>query len=270
MRNAAWIVMLAVISPGALLIAAPPVIDTAPITDTASAVSPTTMPASNAPAERGMRSAVRQTFKFDSVALTDALDAVVRDTLGLNLVVDWPAIEAAGIDKSTPVTLQLNRGVRARKAIELILDAAGGSIARLTWYVDGGIVHVTTMQQAERVVVTRVYPVQDLIVDVPNFNDAGFDLYQNQANSAVDPTNATAGGNGGQSPFTNNNNSRDDRNGDGLTRQERGEQLVRLVSDMLEARYPTPTTGTPSWRVAYFNGNLVVTAPKAFLDGTGR
>src|SRR5207249_2105153 len=44
--------------------------------------------------------------KFDAVAFSDSIDWM-RDVTGANIFVNWRALEAAGIDKNTPVSARL-------------------------------------------------------------------------------------------------------------------------------------------------------------------
>lgn len=219
-----------------------------------STVSPTTQQLT-APTAQAMRRPSPR-IVLDNVAFVDALDSLIRDTLGINLAVNWPAIEAAGLDKTTPISLRLSRGVRAAKALDLILRSAGGSATQLAWYVEEGVLHVTTAEQAATVTVTRVYPVQDLIVDVPDFPGTPFDFGQNNAGAN--------GGGGNTSLFGGGGNRRDNEDTERLTKDERGQQLADLVDTMFEAKFGNTfsNNGVRPWRVVYFNGNLIVTAPR--------
>ena len=72
------------------------------------------------------------TIQLQQVALTDAID-FLRDTTGANILVNWKALEAASIDKQTPVTVTLH-DVKFSKVLDIILrrPAAGNSITRST------------------------------------------------------------------------------------------------------------------------------------------
>ncbi len=72
------------------------------------------------------------TIQLQQVALTDAID-FLRDTTGANILVNWKALEAASIDKQTPVTVTLH-DVKFSKVLDIILrrPAAGNWITRST------------------------------------------------------------------------------------------------------------------------------------------
>ena len=103
---------------------------------------------------------------FDDTPLEDAIE-FIRNTSGAAIYVDWAALELAGVERTTPVSVQL-RGVSASKLLQLTLQTAS-PFEELTFYAADGVVQVTTQEKADADMVTRVYPIQDLIVAVPDF-----------------------------------------------------------------------------------------------------
>lgn len=110
--------------------------------------------------------------KFDAVGLSDVFD-FMQDVSGIRIVVDWQALEHAGIRRDTPVSLDL-RNVTVSKAMTAILD----SVAKpgvMTWRPSGNLLLVTTAQQPHQRaaakpenpqdVVIRVYDARDLIAN---------------------------------------------------------------------------------------------------------
>ena len=60
----------------------------------------------------------------------------------------------------------------------MIMSEAGGNEDKLAFYVDEGIIEVTTKDLADAMVYTIVYPVEDLLVQSPGSGpraDAGHD-----------------------------------------------------------------------------------------------
>src|SRR5688572_4661606 len=134
-------------------------------------------------------------MRFDGVALADAID-FLRDVTAANIVVNWRALEGAGVTRDTLVNLQL-RNVSLKKALSLVLSEASAGEG-VTWTVDSGVIEVTTTELANAKVYTRVYPVGDLLMEIPNFTNApNFSLDQNQASGGG----GGGGGGGGQSLF---------------------------------------------------------------------
>jgi hypothetical protein len=193
---------------------------------------------------------------FSAVALADAIE-YVRDTSAANIHVNWRALEEIGISKDTPVNLRL-RGAPLRKVLTLILTEAAGGADALTFYTADGVIEVTTRALADQDLVTRIYPVQDLLVEVPDFNDApDFNLQQQQS--------AGRGGGGGQSIFSGSGGGGTEDAG--LTRAERADQLIRLIVDTIQPDVWADNGGTATIR--FFNGNLVVRAPRSVHEALG-
>jgi hypothetical protein len=95
-------------------------------------------------------------FRFDNVPVTDVLD-YLRETAGLNVMLDRPNLEQAGIAVDAPVTIRL-KGVPLRSALRLALHQAG-----LGYYVEDGVLVVTTEAVSRDKVMRRVYPVGNLV-----------------------------------------------------------------------------------------------------------
>src|SRR3954469_25002836 len=99
--------------------------------------------------------------KFQGSSLKDCFD-FLRDVSGANIHVNWRALEAAGVTGDTPVNVRL-REVPLRKVMNVLLSESGaGGI--LTYYVSEGVIEVTTTELADKEMITRVYPVDDLLM----------------------------------------------------------------------------------------------------------
>jgi type II secretory pathway component GspD/PulD (secretin) len=109
-------------------------------------------------------------FNFKETPLTGVVDHL-RDVTSLNIFVDWVALEAAGIDRNTPVTARL-RDVKFSKALQILLDQVGGGDVQLGYAFDGNVMTVSTADVLARQTVTKVYDIRDLIIDIPDFTDA--------------------------------------------------------------------------------------------------
>lgn len=88
----------------------------------------------------------------------------LRDTSGANLFVNWKALEAAGVQRKTPITCRL-RNVSFRKALGTVLDLAGAPKARLAFDVNEGVIMIGTADSLEGPPTTRVYDVTALLID---------------------------------------------------------------------------------------------------------
>jgi hypothetical protein len=199
-------------------------------------------------------------MKFTGVTFGDAVD-FVRDVAGVNIHVNWKALEQENVSADTPVNIRL-RSVTLRKVLSLLLSEASGSDA-LTYYVDQGVVEITTREMADKKVYTKVYPIQDLIMDVPDFEGPDFSLQ-----AASDQANNAGGGGGGQGIFGGSGDSyRDKEKEQATTREERGEQLVQLIMETVRPDIWAANGGTASIR--YYNGHLIITAPRSVHEAIG-
>jgi hypothetical protein len=203
-------------------------------------------------------------LRFQGVTFGDAID-FIRDVSGANISVNWKAIEATGVTRDSQVNMHLN-GVRMRKALEMLLtEVAGGDT--LTYVVDQGVIEITTRELADKMLITRVYPVEDLIMVIPDFTDApAFSLEAAQ--------NAGSGGGssqgGGQAQVANQlftGNGQSTNTEQVKTKAERAQELVDLIEAVVFPDIWKENGGTSS--VRYYNGMLVVTAPRTVQESIG-
>ena len=187
------------------------------------------------------------TVNFDATNLGSIID-YIRDTTGANIAVNWPALELAGIDQDTLISITLAR-VPADQLLDLVLeqasaenfddDKAGYSIIR-------GIIQISTLSDLKTSTEVRIYDIRDLLVQVPNFEGSDFDL-----DSALSDN--TGGGGGGDSLFNDDDDDEDEDNN--ATRDELIEEILELIQD---------TVGnSDEWldedsTLRELNGNLIV------------
>ncbi|MGA2232731.1 MAG: hypothetical protein ABSH22_17670, partial [Tepidisphaeraceae bacterium] len=104
---------------------------------------------------------------LDKVLPEKAID-YLRDTTGANVFVNTRALEAAGVDRSTPITLKLNN-VKFSKALSTILAMVGGQ-TKLGYDIDEGVITISTADELNQTVDTQVYDIRDLLVTNPMFS----------------------------------------------------------------------------------------------------
>jgi len=192
------------------------------------------------------------------VTLNDSLE-FLRDISNVNLHVNWPALEAAGVSKETPVNVRL-RNVALRKVLGLVLNESSAGVP-LTYYIDDGVVEVTTREIADKQMITRVYPIEDLILEVPDFIDApDFNL---QSSGSGGGRGGGGGGGGGGNIFGGGGGSGGSGNGGdkGTTRAERAQALIDLITTIVQPDIWQTNGGTA--QIRFFNGSLIVTAPRS-------
>jgi type II secretory pathway component GspD/PulD (secretin) len=153
-----------------------------------------------------------------------------RDVTGTNIFVNWKAVEAAGVNRNTPVSARL-RNIRFAKALTVLLDSATGGAdkPKLGYLVDDGVITIST---AEDLVVgdglTRVYDVRDLVIPVPDFDPESDGKEREKAN---DPNNPA--------------------------RQEAVDALIKLLRDTV-----SPEQWGKSASVRELQGQLIITASR--------
>jgi general secretion pathway protein D len=184
--------------------------------------------------------------RFDNVGFVDVLD-FLRDVTSANIFVNWRALETAGIDRNAPVTARL-RDVKFSKALETILRDVGGGNVRLGYTVDEGVISISTEEDLSSNVVTNVYDVRDLIVNVADF-DQPPQFQINQASQA-----GRGGGGGGQGLFQGNLQQQNNQQ----TRTDLVDQIITLIQDTVATETWKDNGGTVG-SIRELSGQLIVT-----------
>jgi hypothetical protein len=100
--------------------------------------------------------------KFENVPLADVVD-YLRDVTSANIFVHWRALEAAGVDKTAPVTMGL-KNVGFRDVLSLLVREQGSGV---NYKVENGVITIDTLFGAAAVraqkVSTKTYDVHTLV-----------------------------------------------------------------------------------------------------------
>ncbi|GEM_PF-745636 len=103
--------------------------------------------------------------RFDGTPFDEVID-LLRDTSGVNILVNWKQIEQSGIDRKAPVQARL-RDVKLAKVLDVVLaQVSTDPVNKLTYTVDEGVITISTTAELSNNVVTRVYEVTDLMPDI--------------------------------------------------------------------------------------------------------
>jgi hypothetical protein len=93
----------------------------------------------------------------------------LRNQGKLSIDVNWNALSLVGIDRTSPLALNL-RNVKLETALGLALDNVGAvSGVQLGSDVVDGIIRVSTVEELSRKTFSRVYDVTDLLVQIRSF-----------------------------------------------------------------------------------------------------
>jgi hypothetical protein len=128
---------------------------------TVPASPPSTRPAREAAERDAGLHRVLAEIDFRGTPLDQAVDAL-RDKTHANINVEWRALEAAGIDKQTPVHVRLS-SLPLDHVLQILLTDVGGGTVKLGYHIDRGVILVSTDEVLSRTAVARIYDVRDLI-----------------------------------------------------------------------------------------------------------
>ncbi len=211
-------------------------------------------------------------IKFTNVALKDCFD-FLRDISGANLHINWKAIESVGITEDTQVNVRL-RGVTLRKVLNVLMSKSGAT-GQLTFYSDEGVIEVTTRELADKQLITKVYNVEDLMLEIPDFESStNFNLLaqQNGANGGAGGSGGgiqntlQPGGGGGAGAGLNGSGSGASTDKQ-TSKADRGKNLVDLIMETIQPDVWRPNGGPAAIR--FWNGSLIVTAPRSVHEQIG-
>lgn len=215
----------------------------------------TRAPAAEVSASRALDRTLSEA-KFDNVPLSSAID-YLRDVSGANIHVNWKNLEASGIGKDATINVRL-RGVPLRKVLRLVLSEASSGNNTLAFYVDENVIEINTREVADQQMFTRVYPVEDLVVEVPDF------LTPPTLNIQATPTGRGAGGGGS---VISSGGAATGNRGNQTTREQRAQSLIDTIQSIVSPEVWNSNGGTSAIR--FFNGSLIVTAPRSVHEALG-
>ncbi len=185
----------------------------------------------------------------------------IETTTGAEMEVMWQSDSAAvGLDKEKLVTLKLTNQT-ALTVLEKVLEKAtddgsgtGGSTWQLT---DTGTFQVGPKERLNAFKRLEVYPINDLLLEIPRFADAPeFDLTQ-----VLQSRRAGGGGGGGggnnQGPFQGRGNQNPP---DARPYQERLDELRRVITSLVE-REQWVENGGDGATIQVFQGSFIVNGP---------
>lgn len=181
---------------------------------------------------------------FHDVSLERAV-ANLRSLTGANFVVNWKALEDAGVMKQSRVQVSLTRPVKLRKLISLILESASPQVP-LAYEVEDNVVHITTQAEADKHMVTRIYSVDELLITPVPVAKAKFDLQSGGS------------GSGGVGNFQTDQQASSPTE-EKSARAASADEFIRLVTTNIRPEIWKQSGGAAS--IAIYQGKLVVTAP---------
>lgn len=115
----------------------------------------------DSPVEQKIRQELNATTEvnFTDIPLKDALD-FLKETHHINILADQRVLSEAGISVDQQVTLVMS-GVSLKSVLRLLLQPL-----TLTYVIQDEVLKITTAEEAENIMQTRVYPVADLATPI--------------------------------------------------------------------------------------------------------
>ena len=212
---------------------------------------------------------------FKDNDLTTAID-LIRQKTQLNIVVNWAALEAAGIEQDMPIRVPLTN-VPAIQALKLVLAQASANLIdeQLDFTISEGIVNISTEADLTRETLVTVYDIRDLLADIPNFDDSPqFDLSEALSNTSSGGggrgggntgggggggSSGSGSGGGGSSIFGDTDTDSDDRQEEAEERRlEQIEDISQLIRDTVGNAEDWVENGGSVSSLRELNGQLIV------------
>ncbi|MBY0588275.1 hypothetical protein K2X85_13945 [bacterium] len=106
------------------------------------------------------------TIDFKETPLTQVVE-ILKEFVGVNVVLDLNGLDIAGVDPDEPVTLSLS-DIPLKSALKLLLEPL-----ELTYLIKNDVLLITDAEDTGTELVTKVYPVADLVIPVTNFAGGG-------------------------------------------------------------------------------------------------
>jgi len=106
------------------------------------------------------------TIEFIETPLRDVVE-YLKDFHDIEIQLDQRALEDIGLGPETPITRNL-KGITLRSALNLMLKELD-----LTYYIKNEVLNITTPEVVESELTTKVYPVADLVLPIPQAQSVG-------------------------------------------------------------------------------------------------
>ncbi len=191
----------------------------------------------------------------------DVVNLLRRET-GANIVVNWNALANAGVQKQTPISLQLSN-VPFKKVLSLVLQQAAGSGGTpLGYSIEQGVITISTRDSLALQQQIKIYDIADLLVQAPNFTNAPtFNLSSATQNSTSQVSSQGGGGmgniGGGGSIFQQNSAGGPGGAQQGKSRKAMVHEITSLIENTVD-RNSWVDNGGSVGTVRELNGQLVV------------
>lgn len=121
-------------------------------------------------------------LKYQDTPLSQVMDGLSALT-GINIHLDPRGLSQEGVHSDTPVTVNLNKEVSLKSALNLILEPL-----HLSYVVKDEVLKITSEQLRDGEIYAKIYNVADLVIPIPNFvpnSNIGLQGLINDAHTAM-------------------------------------------------------------------------------------
>jgi len=196
-------------------------------------------------------------INFENHKLVTVLQ-YLQETTGVDIVVNWTAMQNVGVEQDLPITLRLSN-VPAIQALDFVMSqaSAGNDLDPVGFSISEGIVRVSTVRELKRQTVkSRTYDIRDLLVQIPSFEEApSFDLSSALEGGGTEGAGAGGGGGGGGSSIFSGTGEGEE---DGPDRQELIDNILEIIRTQVGDQEDWVEFGGDVSSIRELNGLLIV------------
>ena len=196
---------------------------------------------------------------FDELSLEQVM-SWLADFTHMNVNVRWQTLADAGIDRDKPISIHA-RNLRLAQVLWLIMSEAAGSELKLAYRASGNLLVLSTADDLDQEMVTKIYDVADLLIRLPRATRQGaFNVSQGLGQNTGQ---GGGGGGAGGGMFGQGQGQQQAQQGAGRGGQDQqgAQQLVQQIQDIIRQ-----TVEPDSWRetgggdasIRELNGQLVI------------
>jgi len=132
----------------------------------------------------------------------------------------------------------------------------------LTFAIDSNVIEITSQEEADKVMVTKTYVVDDLVMPMTRtITPPAFNL------SEITKGGSSSGSGGSSGSTSSLFDTSTSAAGESDTPEKRGQELVTLVRDVIRPDIWKENGGNAT--IKYFSGKLIVTAPVSVHEAIG-
>ncbi len=231
---------------------------------------------------RRIKVALQQTtggeYNFRDSPFEEVLRAF-QDMTGLTFYVDWRALEASGVDRTSPVTLNLG-DVPIEVAFDRVLEQVSDDFDPVEYDIQDGILEIATHSALADRTVLEVYNITDLLFEIRDFDNAP-EMGQNQGGGAGGGGGGGGGRGGGGGGFGGGGGGSGGGSGGGgfgggfdfgepgedpdrMTRDELVDRIEDIIRDNVDTTgWNDGTQSAHPHSITELNGNLIISQTPA-------